>query len=73
MFVILIGLQIVTLAVAFYAARKAWHLSRMVGWAISSAQDVPWRTTQQIEALDGFSHRLDLPRGSLPPTRGWAA
>ena len=73
MFVILIGLQIVTLAVALYAARKAWHLSRMVGWGNKLTQDVSWRTTQQIEALDGLYHRLDLPRGSLPPTRGWAA
>jgi len=66
-------LQIVILAAIIYTARKAI-------WAVRAADSLrlsmPYMilsATQQLEGLDGLYLRLGLPRGSLPPSRGWAA
>lgn len=65
--------QLITLLVALYAARKARHADANIRHAHRLIGGVSLTVTQQIEALDGLYHRLGLERGSLPPSRGWAA
>ena len=70
---IVLILQLIVLAVAVYAARKAFWAARI---ALDNREAVKWAsssTTRQLEELDGLYRRLELERGSLPPTRGWAA
>ncbi len=73
MLTIVIILQLATLAAALYACRKALWASRLSAKFAEQIDVASRNTTRQLEALDGLYHRLQLPRGTLPPTRGWAA
>jgi predicted O-methyltransferase YrrM len=73
MTVLILILLVLNLGVALYAARKAFWAAKFAG-AIPARVDEMVRTaTQQLEARDVLLHRLNLPAGSLPPSRGWAA
>lgn len=65
--------QLLTLLVVLFAARKAVSAARIAEEAKRTARRSALRATQQLEALDGLYARLHLERGTLPPTRGWAA
>ena len=66
-------IQLLTLGFAAYAARKAFWAARIVLDNREAIEESSVSTTRQLEALDGLYRRLELTRGSLPPTRGWAA
>jgi len=73
MLTLIIILQAITLALVAYAARKAMWAGRIAAQTNELVRSSSVRTTQQLEALDALYARLELERGSLPPTRGWAA
>jgi len=68
-----IAIQVTTLVVALYAARKAMWAAQISSRVEEKGNVLSIRTTQETEALDGLYWRLGLERGTLPPTRGWAA
>ena len=73
MLTIVIILQLATLVAGLYAIRKALWASRLSEKCAERVDMASRNTTHQLECLDGLYHRLQLPRGTLPPTRGWAA
>lgn len=66
-------LQIIILAAIVFTARKAIWAFRAADALRLHTNHIGEQTTQQLEHLDRLYLRLGLPRGSLPPTRGWAA
>jgi predicted O-methyltransferase YrrM len=66
-------LQIITLGAVLFTARKAFWAAKIAQSSQQTLTHVGLQTTQQLESLERLYLRLDLPRGSLPPTRGWAA
>ncbi|MGN8158618.1 O-methyltransferase [Salinisphaera sp. SWV1] len=70
---VVLAVQLVILIVVIYAARKAMWAARIASRVQGHVDAASVATTQQIEALDGLYRRLEMKRGDLPPTRGWAA
>ncbi len=66
-------LQIIIIAAIVFTARKAIWAFRAADSLRQHTHHIGEQTTQQLEHLDRLYLRLGLPRGSLPPTRGWAA
>lgn len=66
-------LQLIILALVAYAARKAFWAARIALDHREAIEEGSLSTTRQLEELDGLYHRLGLVRGSLAPSRGWAA
>lgn len=67
-------LQIFILAAIIFTARKVvWTYRATEPLRLGIIYDIGQHATQQLEHLDRLYLRLGLPRGSLPPTRGWAA
>ena len=71
--VVIILLQVFVLAGVVIAARKAFWATRMIESARASLSQEILENSRQRESLDRLYLKLGLPRGSLPPTRGWAA
>lgn len=66
--VIVLILEVLIIGLSLFIARKVVWASKASGAASSASVT----TTQQLEALDNLYWRTGLPRGALPPTRGWA-
>lgn len=66
--ILVLVFQVLILGISLFIARKVVWASKAAGAASSASVT----TTQQLEALDGLYWRTGLPRGALPPSRGWA-
>ncbi len=63
-------IQIVVVCILLFVVGKLFSIGRSLKRTQAQAGV---RLTQQLEALDRLYYRTGLPRGSLPPSRGWAA
>mgnify|MGYP006287419809 CR=1 FL=1 len=68
-----LAVQVVTLAVVVYAARKAYWAVEIGAKNRERIRQESVNATRQTEHLAVLYRKLDLEPGSLPPTRGWAA
>ena len=63
-------IQILIVVILLFVVGKLFSIGRSLKRTQAQAGV---RLTQQLEALDRLYFRTGLPRGSLPPSRGWGA